>query len=111
MSEPQYGGVQLLVIRQGLVHDWIFDEMLGWDLDTMFLFNFNWDGGGGGCLLVLYIFITGLWLMYHVRFAGGRVKSELQLRSRVCPMEYLRITKDVRMMVKCFAGLVTTRKL
>ena len=46
MSEPQYGGVQLLVIRQGLVHDWIFDEMLGWDLDTMFLFNFNWDGGG-----------------------------------------------------------------
>ena len=29
--------------------------------------------------------------MYHVRFAGGRVSSELQLRSRLSPMEYLEI--------------------
>ena len=40
--------------------------------------------------------------MYHVRFAGGRVKSELQLRSRLSPMEYLQITKDVTIIVKCF---------
>ena len=27
--------------------------------------------------------------MYHVRLAGGRVSSELQLRSRLSPTEYL----------------------
>ena len=97
MSEPQYGCVQLLLISQGLVHDWIFDQMLWWNLNTRVLFNFNW--GWRGCLLVLYIFITGLWLMYHVRFAGGRVSSELQLSSSESPMEYLQITKDVTIMV------------
>ena len=87
MSEPQNGGVQLLLISQGLVHDWIFDKMIGWNLDTGFLFNFNWRRQE--CLLVLYIFITGLWLMYHVRFAGGRVSSELQFRSSFSPTENL----------------------
>ena len=109
MSQPQCGGVQLLPISQGLVHDWILDEMIGWNLDTRLLFNFNWPWRG--CLLVLYIFITGLWLMYHVRFAGGRVSSELQLSSSESPMEYLQITKDVTIIVECFAGLVTTHKL
>ena len=40
--------------------------------------------------------------MYHVRFAGGRVSSELQLSSSESPMEYLQITKDVTIIVKCF---------
>ena len=32
--EPQYGCVQLLLVCQGQVHDWIFDQMLGWNLGT-----------------------------------------------------------------------------
>ena len=32
---------------------------------------------------------TGLWLMYHVRFAGGSVASELQFSCRLSPTEYL----------------------
>ena len=41
-------------------------------------------------------FHTGLWLMYHVRFAGGRVASELQFRSKFSPTEYLKLNLLIR---------------
>ena len=37
--------------------------------------------------------LTNFWLMYKVRFAGGRVASELQLIDNLSPIKYLRFKK------------------
>ena len=34
--------------------------------------------------------LTNFWLMYKVRFAGGRVASELQLIDNLSPIKYLK---------------------
>ena len=41
--------------------------------------------------------------MYHVRFAGGRVSSELQLRSRLSPIENLEIDGMTRTLATYFS--------
>ena len=38
--------------------------------------------------------LTNFWLMYKVRFAGGRVASELQLIDNLSPIKYLRFKKN-----------------
>ena len=48
--------------------------------------------------------LTSFWLMYKVRFAGGRVLRQLQLMDRSSPRKYLQI-KDKYLMMKLITNL------
>ena len=82
-SEPQHRRVKSLIPPQSHVDDGVFDELIGGNLmvDRKYV-NPRTD---------IELFCTGFWLMYQVRFAGGRVASELQLRLRLSPRLYLKL--------------------
>ena len=84
--EPEHGGVQGLVLARAHVEDRVLDQLLGRHLQIPTLYINRVEKN---ILIVKRVVPTGLWLMYHVRFAGGSVASELQFSCRLSPTEYL----------------------
>ena len=84
--EPEHCGVQGLVLARAHVEDRVLDQLLGRHLQIPTLCINRVEKN---ILIVKRVVPTGLWLMYHVRFAGGSVASELQFSCRLSPTEYL----------------------
>ena len=76
--------MQGLVLARAHVEDRVLDQLLGRHLQTPTFYTNR--GKYFDCKTCCP---TGLWLMYHVRFAGGSVASELQFSCRLSPTEYL----------------------